>query len=75
MVAYTLMLIRGVCCHYPLIGLTNTIVYHVPTNVGWGALVKCRQLNFAKVSGYLPGNGALLQAVAAMAAGFDSPGR
>ena len=36
------------------------------------------QLNFAKVSGYLPGNGALLQAVAAMAAGFDdsadSPG-
>ena len=29
------------------------------------------QLNFAKVAGYLPGNGALLQAVAAMAAGFD----
>eukprot|EP01051_Picozoa_sp_SAG22_P022705 SAG22_NODE_5544_length_995_cov_1.309152_1_plen_311_part_00 len=29
------------------------------------------QLNFAKVSGYLPGNGAMLQAVAAMAAGFD----
>lgn len=36
------------------------------------------QLNFGKVSGYLPGNGALLQAVASMAAGFegsaDAPG-
>merc|ERR1712176_934136 len=30
------------------------------------------QLNFAKVAGYLPGNGAMLQAVAAMAAGFDN---
>ena len=29
------------------------------------------QLNFGKVSGYLPGNGALLHAVAAMAAGFE----
>ena len=29
------------------------------------------QLNFGKVAGYLPGNGALLQAVAAMAAGFE----
>ena len=29
------------------------------------------QLNFGKVSGYMPGNGALLQSVAAMAAGFD----
>ena len=29
------------------------------------------QLNFGKVAGYLPGNGAMLQAVAAMAAGFD----
>jgi|EP01047_Picozoa_sp_COSAG01_P038378 hypothetical protein len=29
------------------------------------------QLNFAKVAGYLPGNGAMLQAVAVMAAGFD----
>ena len=36
------------------------------------------QLNFGKVAGYLPGNGAMLHAVAAMAAGFegsiDAPG-
>jgi protein-glucosylgalactosylhydroxylysine glucosidase len=32
------------------------------------------QLNFGKVGGYLPGNGALLHAVAAMAAGFESSG-
>lgn len=29
------------------------------------------QLNFGKVGGYLPGNGAMLHAVAAMAVGFE----